>query len=109
MSSLSLIVLWAFLLFFFFSSRRRHTRSLCDWSSDVCSSDLCLLTHGNLLANARQISEWLGFAEDDRLLTIMPLFHMNAVSVTTLSALHAGGSTVVSPRFSASRDRKSVV
>src|SRR5438034_10387339 len=27
-------------IFFFFSSRRRHTRSLCDWSSDVCSSDL---------------------------------------------------------------------
>src|SRR5260221_8199983 len=29
-----------FRIFFFFSSRRRHTRSLCDWSSDVCSSDL---------------------------------------------------------------------
>src|SRR2546421_356697 len=29
--------------FFFFSSRRRHTRSDRDWSSDVCSSDLCLL------------------------------------------------------------------
>src|SRR5438034_3822896 len=28
------------LCIFFFSSRRRHTRSLCDWSSDVCSSDL---------------------------------------------------------------------
>src|SRR6266496_4925529 len=28
------------LSFFFFSSRRRHTRSLRDWSSDVCSSDL---------------------------------------------------------------------
>src|SRR6267378_2616377 len=27
---------------FFFSSRRRHTRSLRDWSSDVCSSDLSL-------------------------------------------------------------------
>src|SRR6267378_2484088 len=26
-------------LVFFFSSRRRHTRSLRDWSSDVCSSD----------------------------------------------------------------------
>src|SRR5476649_578603 len=24
---------------FFFSGRRRHTSSLCDWSSDVCSSD----------------------------------------------------------------------
>ena len=63
----------------------------------------CLLTHANLIANARQIVEWLGFNEDDRLLTIMPLFHMNAVSVTTVSALYAGGSTVVSPRFSASR------
>src|SRR6266403_4664893 len=28
------------MVFFFFSSRRRHTRSLRDWSSDVCSSDL---------------------------------------------------------------------
>src|SRR5256886_2375678 len=27
-------------IFFFFSSRRRHTRFDCDWSSDVCSSDL---------------------------------------------------------------------
>src|SRR5260370_27790868 len=33
---------WVLLLviFFFFSSRRRHTRFKCDWSSDVCSSDL---------------------------------------------------------------------
>src|SRR5438093_9249999 len=28
------------LSFFFFSSRRRHTRLVSDWSSDVCSSDL---------------------------------------------------------------------
>src|SRR5437762_6993297 len=27
-------------MFFFFSSRRRHTRYIGDWSSDVCSSDL---------------------------------------------------------------------
>ena len=63
----------------------------------------CLLTHANVIANARQISSWLGFTEQDRLLTIMPLFHMNAVSVTTMSALYAGGSTVVSAKFSASR------
>src|SRR5256886_10881220 len=31
-------------LFFFFSSRRRHTRFDCDWSSDVCSSDLTATT-----------------------------------------------------------------
>src|SRR5437016_6719183 len=29
-------------LFFFFSSRRRHTRLVSDWSSDVCSSDLTI-------------------------------------------------------------------
>src|SRR4030066_1639847 len=28
---------------FFFSSRRRHTRFKCDWSSDVCSSDLSIV------------------------------------------------------------------
>ena len=63
----------------------------------------CLLTHGNLIANARQISDWLKFTANDSLLTVMPLFHMNAVSVTTMAALYAGGSTVISPKFSASR------
>src|SRR5438034_2315024 len=32
---------------FFFSSRRRHTSSLCDWSSDVCSSDLTPVKRGS--------------------------------------------------------------
>src|SRR5689334_24931893 len=32
--------------FFFFSSRRRHTRWNCDWSSDVCSSDLAACAAG---------------------------------------------------------------
>src|SRR5256886_3553881 len=37
--------------FFFFSSRRRHTRFDCDWSSDVCSSDLkVVLIDGAALA-----------------------------------------------------------
>src|SRR5262245_66286307 len=31
-------------MFFFFSSRRRHTRCLSDWSSDVCSSDLLMIS-----------------------------------------------------------------
>src|SRR5258705_11486492 len=35
-------------LIFFFSSRRRHTRCLSDWSSDVCSSDLGDLHNGKL-------------------------------------------------------------
>src|SRR5579862_4817689 len=37
---------YCYCFFFFFSSRRRHTRWNCDWSSDVCSSDLqCIYQH----------------------------------------------------------------
>src|SRR6267378_6454036 len=44
---------------FFFSSRRRHTRSLRDWNSDVCSSDLALADRcGTKAAN------WLSSALD---------------------------------------------
>src|SRR5688572_32461753 len=41
---------------FFFSSRRRHTRFDCDWSSDVCSSDLAITAPAGLYmvdSNAR--------------------------------------------------------
>src|SRR2546430_2805999 len=38
----------AVVCFFFFSSRRRHTRFDCDWSSDVCSSDLMTVASQNL-------------------------------------------------------------
>src|SRR5688572_31064315 len=38
--SVAFSFLFFFFFFFFFSSRRRHTRFDCDWSSDVCSSDL---------------------------------------------------------------------
>src|SRR2546430_7840947 len=45
---------------FFFSSRRRHTRFDCDWSSDVCSSDLTY-KDAPLFSEARAISR---FARD---------------------------------------------
>src|SRR5262245_63393992 len=35
-----IFIVFSLFFFFFFSSRRRHTRCLSDWSSDVCSSDL---------------------------------------------------------------------
>src|ERR1035438_5256379 len=36
----SCVLFRCYVVFFFFKSRRRHTRCLSDWSSDVCSSDL---------------------------------------------------------------------
>src|SRR5256886_10220070 len=53
---------------FFFSSRRRHTIFDCDWSSDVCSSDLTVLGvlgTSEVYAFAKQQGieplEWVGF------------------------------------------------
>src|SRR5205085_6451580 len=40
-------------ILFFFSSRRRHTRFDCDWSSDVCSSDLDTLYLRGLVERAQ--------------------------------------------------------
>ena len=62
-----------------------------------------LLTHRNILANARQITDWLGFNEADRLLCVMPLFHVNGIIVTTVTPMFAAASMVVAPKFSASR------
>src|SRR5580693_10362297 len=49
-------------LCFFFSSRRRHTSWNCDWSSDVCSSDLAALfverARQDLLLDAGGIAGW---------------------------------------------------
>src|SRR5262245_62256427 len=47
MSHLTYVFSFLF-VFFFFSSRRRHTRCLSDWSSDVCSSDLAPRAAGHI-------------------------------------------------------------
>src|SRR2546430_3915329 len=46
---------------FFFSSRRRHTRFDCDWSSDVCSSDLISNTRASYLDVARTLGAGRGY------------------------------------------------
>jgi long-chain acyl-CoA synthetase len=62
-----------------------------------------LLTHGNLLTNAREIADWLQLTLDDRSLMIMPLFHVNALMTTGMAALWVGASIVLAEKFSASR------
>src|SRR5207237_7530114 len=49
---------------FFFSSRRRHTRFKCDWSSDVCSSDLRAARYSLSVIDAAE----LGFDRNNLLL-----------------------------------------
>src|SRR5260370_15042793 len=53
-----LVVIGSILCFFFFSSRRRHTRFKCDWSSDVCSSDLTVGEAHAALAQVAFLWDW---------------------------------------------------
>src|SRR5256886_5769224 len=62
---------------FFFSSRRRHTRFDCDWSSDVCSSDLSAVAQAR--ATLSQAQAGLSKANTD-VARLRPLAERNAVS-----------------------------
>src|SRR5690349_15583617 len=57
-----------FFFLFFFSSRRRHTRSLRDWSSDVCSSDLRPIRHPAALPGMRDRTVTVGSAWEKRMI-----------------------------------------
>src|SRR5207248_8156336 len=88
------------LLPFFFSSRRRHTRSYGDWSSDVCSSDLLLVSPSPGLLIS--------------LSPLLPCFWVAAAPAPgTDAAPTTGGDTVSSNSGAApptaTTDRKSVV
>lgn len=62
-----------------------------------------LLSHRNLLADARGLADRLGVGEGYRTLCFMPLFHCNALIFSHLSTFTVGGSVVLTTRFSASR------
>jgi acyl-CoA synthetase (AMP-forming)/AMP-acid ligase II len=59
-----------------------------------------MLTHRNMLADARIITDWFGFDSGTRMNCILPLFHVNAEVVTTITPLWFGGSVVLTQRFS---------
>lgn len=61
-----------------------------------------LLSHRNLLVDARGISSRLGIDDRYRTVCFMPLFHCNALIFSHLSTFCVGGSVVLLPKFSAS-------
>ena len=60
-----------------------------------------LLTHGNLIGNARGIVARTGLTPDDRLLHLMPLHHTNGVNNQLIAPLLAGAAVVLAGRFRA--------
>jgi len=62
-----------------------------------------MLSHANLLANARAISAEHALGPGDRVAAVLPLYHINAFAVTMLAPLAHGGSLVMPAKFSAAR------
>ncbi len=62
-----------------------------------------MLTHANLAANAQAIGREHALSAADRVLAVLPLYHINAFAVTMLSPLAHGGSLAMPPRFSAAK------
>src|SRR5436853_4366003 len=90
---------------FFFSSRRRHTRCLSDWSSDVCSSDLCAETVRQRSHKPHSFSTCVGLLEK--------LFRQSAFSCSVsdrcVCTRRSRDSAKAMTRFHSAGDRKSVV
>jgi oxalate---CoA ligase len=61
------------------------------------------LTHGNLVASARNVARSLDLRPDDRCLNVMPLFHIHGLVAALLGSLYVGGSVVCSSGFDARR------
>ena len=62
-----------------------------------------MLTQSNLYANALAISAEHRLSAHDRVLAVLPLYHINAFAVTMLSPLAHGGSLLMPPKFSAAQ------
>jgi len=58
-----------------------------------------MLDHANLVAMASAIVEAMGISGDDHCLLVLPLFHVNAICVSCLAPLMAGGQVTVQARF----------
>jgi long-chain acyl-CoA synthetase len=58
-----------------------------------------LLDQYNLLVDAMAIAEWHQIAEDQRLMCVLPLHHVNGIVVTLMTPLYAGGTIVLNQRF----------
>lgn len=62
-----------------------------------------MLSHANLVANAHAIAKEHALTHQDRVLGVLPLYHINAFLVTMLTPLASMGSVAMTPKFSAVR------
>ncbi|WP_406293135.1 4-coumarate--CoA ligase family protein [Embleya sp. NBC_00888] len=78
---------------------RTHTAVLPYSSGTTGRPKGVMLTHHNLVANVCQIAEPAGFTDDDRILAVLPFFHIYGLTALLNAALHRRATLVTMPRF----------
>ena len=76
--------------------------TLIPTSGTTGRSKLVMQTHRAYAMAGDGFPYWMELTEDDRLLTSLPLFHVNATAYSTMGSLACGAGLVLLPRFSAS-------
>lgn len=61
-----------------------------------------MLTHKNLYSNVRDVGEYLKINSEDRVITVLPMFHVFCMTVCMNASLTKGGMLLIVPRFSPS-------
>lgn len=59
-----------------------------------------MLTHKNLYSNAIDVSNYLKMSESDRVITVLPMFHVFCLTVSLNAPLMNGATLIIFPRFS---------
>ncbi|MFD2443125.1 fatty acid--CoA ligase family protein [Bacillus sp. CGMCC 1.16607] len=59
-----------------------------------------MLTHKNLYSNAKDVSDYLRMSESDRVVTVLPMFHVFCLTVALNAPLMNGATLLIVPRFS---------
>jgi long-chain acyl-CoA synthetase len=59
-----------------------------------------MLTHKNLYSNAKDVSDYLKMSESDRVITVLPMFHVFCLTVALNAPIMNGATMLIVPRFS---------
>jgi long-chain acyl-CoA synthetase len=59
-----------------------------------------MLTHKNLYSNAKDVSEYLKMNPNDRIVTVLPMFHVFCLTVALNAPLLSGATLLIAPKFS---------
>ncbi len=77
--------------------------TLIPTSGTTGRSKLVMQTHRAYAFAGEGFPSWMGLTADDRLMTSLPLFHINAPAYSVMGSLACGAQLILLPRFSASR------